>query len=128
MYIFDTDSVTTTRLYAPGGSRDKPEFSISTDDSLKHTTLFRGPPGSGDVVAKVDYAGTLKRTQGKLGTVTFSGSEPLHIEEWLGHGKGKDSPPTLVKDGGEYVWRTRLEGNGNVKQPVIEVRTLWLHY
>jgi hypothetical protein len=122
LLIFDIDSMSTTRLYSPGSSRENPVYSISSDDGVKHSTIVRGMPGSQDVIAKVHYTGSLKKSRGKLGEVTVGQRDPVPIESWLTIRPTTKSNEVVVKiHDEEYVWTSRPDGEGNIKHTVYEV-------
>jgi hypothetical protein len=125
MFIFDIDTMSTTTLYAAGGSRDEPVYSLTSNDNVKHSVLRRGAASSEEIVGVVDYNSSLKLARGKYGTVTIGSREPLPLEEWMHiRAPTKDVVEAVVViDEQEYVWTARIETSGKIKYQAFEVRT-----
>lgn len=117
--IFDTDSMTSTKLYLLGQGPSDPEFTVSTEE--KCVVLRRG--SGGPVLASVAYSGSMQKARGKFGTINILGKDEVKIEEWLTlkdleTGRGKRAAVDI--HGREYLWAHIAVGEGTNMHMLFE--------
>jgi hypothetical protein len=124
--VFEMDSMTGTRIYAPGSTPDTPIYELTSDDAAKNVTLRRSAYST--VIGTAAYAHAFKRGAGKLGSVTLVGHEPVPIKDWLhlsGEGVEKARAQVKIRDV-DYVWSSKMQGQGYRAFFYFEVSYLWI--